>query len=345
MKVGRNDPCPCGSGKKYKKCCSPKFDAPPSLPVSPSLLVGNQWRSNMTGSSAREYTEPSRWPVVWVQAPLPEVWAVTGVGFAGVVRASSEERAAHAGFALELLDGGVKMLFGKPLDTRSGSEAHLIEMRDRTGPAGPSDLATATTFVRACLDFGRSRGDSVAPGADGFLLMLGAAERSMSFKALTGVGGLHPTALVELVDAHAHLSGVADGAELAIFSAAEFVLADPPAAIEALRRSSPDFDAHETDGKLEFEFTRPSKPGQRSPLSRIPGRRVQGTVTIEGDRLLTNCGALTMSAKLLDALLRALPERPWLAGVSWTSPNLKQSWSWDAEDEPLALHQRTVEGG
>lgn len=26
-KVGRNDPCPCGSGKKYKKCCMPKNDA------------------------------------------------------------------------------------------------------------------------------------------------------------------------------------------------------------------------------------------------------------------------------------------------------------------------------
>ena len=24
MMVGRNDPCPCGSGKKYKKCCLPK---------------------------------------------------------------------------------------------------------------------------------------------------------------------------------------------------------------------------------------------------------------------------------------------------------------------------------
>ncbi len=23
-KVGRNDPCPCGSGKKYKKCCMEK---------------------------------------------------------------------------------------------------------------------------------------------------------------------------------------------------------------------------------------------------------------------------------------------------------------------------------
>jgi len=21
MKIGRNDPCPCGSGKKFKKCC------------------------------------------------------------------------------------------------------------------------------------------------------------------------------------------------------------------------------------------------------------------------------------------------------------------------------------
>ena len=28
-KVGRNDPCPCGSGKKYKKCCGarPRFIA------------------------------------------------------------------------------------------------------------------------------------------------------------------------------------------------------------------------------------------------------------------------------------------------------------------------------
>ena len=24
-KVGRNDPCPCGSGKKFKKCCEKKM--------------------------------------------------------------------------------------------------------------------------------------------------------------------------------------------------------------------------------------------------------------------------------------------------------------------------------
>tara|TARA_Y100001933_G_C18886733_1_gene516481 strand:+ start:144 stop:1034 length:891 start_codon:yes stop_codon:yes gene_type:complete len=27
MKIGRNDQCPCGSGKKYKKCCMNKFDS------------------------------------------------------------------------------------------------------------------------------------------------------------------------------------------------------------------------------------------------------------------------------------------------------------------------------
>ena len=26
LKVGRNDPCPCGSGKKYKDCCISKGD-------------------------------------------------------------------------------------------------------------------------------------------------------------------------------------------------------------------------------------------------------------------------------------------------------------------------------
>ena len=43
MKVGRNDPCPCGSGKKYKHCCyakdsvkheEPLLEGEPSKPVS-----------------------------------------------------------------------------------------------------------------------------------------------------------------------------------------------------------------------------------------------------------------------------------------------------------------------
>src|SRR5271157_6033733 len=49
MKTGRNDPCPCGSGKKYKKCCLAKDQeaslrptaviAPPPSSVAPASSV------------------------------------------------------------------------------------------------------------------------------------------------------------------------------------------------------------------------------------------------------------------------------------------------------------------
>lgn len=33
---GRNDPCPCGSGVKFKKCCRPKLQPKPSRRVRPA---------------------------------------------------------------------------------------------------------------------------------------------------------------------------------------------------------------------------------------------------------------------------------------------------------------------
>ena len=37
MKVGRNEPCPCGSGKKYKHCCLNK-DAD-AMPLQYKLMI------------------------------------------------------------------------------------------------------------------------------------------------------------------------------------------------------------------------------------------------------------------------------------------------------------------
>jgi tetratricopeptide (TPR) repeat protein len=34
-KVGRNDPCPCGSGRKYKKCCLPSQSLPAPVAAAP----------------------------------------------------------------------------------------------------------------------------------------------------------------------------------------------------------------------------------------------------------------------------------------------------------------------
>ena len=37
QKTGRNDPCPCRSGKKYKKCCLAKASASPRFVTSPGV--------------------------------------------------------------------------------------------------------------------------------------------------------------------------------------------------------------------------------------------------------------------------------------------------------------------
>ena len=38
MKIGRNEPCPCGSGKKYKRCCEGESTTRKTL-LSQALLA------------------------------------------------------------------------------------------------------------------------------------------------------------------------------------------------------------------------------------------------------------------------------------------------------------------
>ena len=40
MKVGRNDPCPCGSGKKFKKCCAAKNEIATAGPTAAVRMKG-----------------------------------------------------------------------------------------------------------------------------------------------------------------------------------------------------------------------------------------------------------------------------------------------------------------
>ena len=39
MEIGRNEPCPCGSGRKYKKCCLGKTHPPQSPSTGPAAPV------------------------------------------------------------------------------------------------------------------------------------------------------------------------------------------------------------------------------------------------------------------------------------------------------------------
>ncbi len=69
--VGRNDPCPCGSGRKFKKCCLAKLAAPPSgssssAPRFDSDDADELWGDDEFGDGRLEYD-----PLV---APDPAEW-------------------------------------------------------------------------------------------------------------------------------------------------------------------------------------------------------------------------------------------------------------------------------
>lgn len=69
-KVGRNDPCPCGSGKKFKKCCldSQRLDEPPSG-LSQIVQTPDVARSALRAEEAHLTYDP------FIE-PDPDLWVV-----------------------------------------------------------------------------------------------------------------------------------------------------------------------------------------------------------------------------------------------------------------------------
>ena len=57
IKVGRNDPCPCGSGMKYKSCCARKRTGPTqvqwlvigALVLLAVLVIGSRFKAIRKG--------------------------------------------------------------------------------------------------------------------------------------------------------------------------------------------------------------------------------------------------------------------------------------------------------
>lgn len=72
--VGRNDPCPCGSGKKYKKCCMPKDEDQVKLKRELENLkdVTDQY------FPVEEYIELSGYPVTMFDYFLLEILNIVG---------------------------------------------------------------------------------------------------------------------------------------------------------------------------------------------------------------------------------------------------------------------------
>lgn len=49
-KIGRNDPCPCGSGKKYKKCCIDAAPLTAALPPEPHWIIEDDGLDDLSNS-------------------------------------------------------------------------------------------------------------------------------------------------------------------------------------------------------------------------------------------------------------------------------------------------------
>jgi hypothetical protein len=72
--VGRNDPCPCGSGKKFKKCCLEKAEPQPPAAVSGSRKLSDllpALRAALPQDDTDPPTEGDYDPLV---APDPDEW-------------------------------------------------------------------------------------------------------------------------------------------------------------------------------------------------------------------------------------------------------------------------------
>jgi hypothetical protein len=56
QKVGRNDPCPCGSGKKYKKCCEQRLGAKKKIQAT-ALSGGISGGKGLEGKAVKISTD------------------------------------------------------------------------------------------------------------------------------------------------------------------------------------------------------------------------------------------------------------------------------------------------
>jgi tetratricopeptide (TPR) repeat protein len=86
-KTGRNDPCPCGSGKKYKKCCLPKHET--------------QQRQQLTEQQAERDQRAAD-----QRSSLREVKAAIAARLAGIAELDDDPLTAASNAVVELIHAG-----------------------------------------------------------------------------------------------------------------------------------------------------------------------------------------------------------------------------------------------
>ena len=124
-KIGRNDPCPCGSGKKYKHCCRETTEAQARVPSpvqgAPDAPVHTPHRADTREDTA-----------VWVESELDRA----SNAVIDQIRAGQLEEAEKAAYRLlkdypEVIDGHERlaMVYEARSDQRKAAEHYRWALR------------------------------------------------------------------------------------------------------------------------------------------------------------------------------------------------------------------------
>ncbi len=305
MAPARNAPCPCGSGKKYKKCCGAK-----SRPVG-SKDVTKAYVTNIKGTptvpvGARE------WPVHRAYVPLEDAWKATGMGTAGIVRVGPEGMLHAAWFWLDLRDGGLANIFGK----QGLTEKQLGDFEKKILPDVPpcvqgsaDDAALYVWGAHAMSPHG------FPPGLSEPYLALLPAPRGTPASMKKRLLGMTPPELQRVIRRNPVPDDVPAGKDVVIITRMTFAVRDQARVKGVLDGCSPDF-ARNGDGR--YTRTRPYPKGHTSPLALFGGRQIVGDVTIEGSRLVAEARTLSLAAGLVGKLESALGDMIALESTEWT---------------------------
>ncbi|MGH7177895.1 MAG: hypothetical protein ACREJC_10975 [Tepidisphaeraceae bacterium] len=278
--------------------------------------------SARSGLSRSESTDRRRWPIIASYVPDPDVWRVTGCGIAAIFRQIPDGRVASALFDIELMHGGIKMMYGKDDHASLDDALGLLEIaRKHAPPCVPGEPDLAARYVYGAYALGLDMGfDFPAEQRRPYfsLLPMMAGTKNWWLQQLTH-DDLTPARLVEIVRAIDAPDEVPEDKEMICLTTAIFDVDDGQAACEKLAEHHPEFayDDEDDQGYEVFTFTREYPKNHWSPLASLGGRQILGNVRIRATELQASAQVLSMAARLVTRLKQVIGGSIRLRGAEW----------------------------
>jgi len=327
-KTGRNDPCPCGSGKKYKKCCAFKHEAERRgvLPDTAGAFI-----TNAPADKPFPHADAS-WPIERAYVPVADVWRATGLGLAGVVRRQPNGLLTQVLFTISLLDRGLESIIGK-CDMQEGEpESFLESIRQDLFPFEDGPAAVASQFIWGAREMSESHGVGFPP--DQSLPYLASVPQPPGtrrdwLETFSGAGCLSPRPLIELIRHMPSPEVAGERMELAVRTTLDFKLDNPASMLARLSSSSPNArgfrfilaEPVDQQGACCFHWARPVPPGTRSMAPVRDGLQIQAGLELRDDNLSVVGLSLSMVARLVSDLKNEFGASIKLVGAEWEDPN------------------------